>query len=187
MQRQAAVGVAQADGGEIILLPADVGLQAAQESLRNALPVVADGEGHVPLFLIARDADGNVLLMLGQAVIDGVLHQGLEQSPGGSSGIRVVLNLIPYTEAVMQTRAQTAEMPGMFNCATSTMYEIMFADGMILDLTGQPFLSNVQESTLAAYEGRNWHLPYSLSYYGLYVRTDISRSRALPIPQPGMS
>ena len=58
----------------------------------------------------------------------------------------------------------------------------MFADGMILDLTGQPFLSNVQESTLAAYEGRNRRLPYSLSYYGLYVRTDIFDAQGLAYP-----
>ena len=96
----------------------------------------------------------------------------------------MVLNQIPDTETVMQTRAQTNEMPDMFSCATSTMYEIMFADGMILDLTGQPFLSNVQESTLAlaAYEGRNWRLPYSLSYYGLYVRTDIFEEQGLAYP-----
>ena len=99
-------------------------------------------------------------------------------------GIRVVLNQIPDTETVMQTRAQTNEMPDMFSCTTSTMYEIMFADGMIMDLTGQPFLSNVQESTLAlaAYEGRNWRLPYSLSYYGLYVRTDIFEEQGLAYP-----
>ncbi|MGN0763304.1 MAG: ABC transporter substrate-binding protein, partial [Aristaeellaceae bacterium] len=111
-----------------------------------------------------------------QAVIDAFNAQ--------NPGIRVVLNQIPDTETVMQTRAQTNEMPDMFSCATSTMYEIMFADGMILDLTGQPFLSNVQESTLAlaAYEGRNWRLPYSLSYYGLYVRTDIFEEQGLAYP-----
>ena len=111
-----------------------------------------------------------------QAVIDAFNAQ--------NPGIRVVLNQIPDTETVMQTRAQTNEMPDMFSCATSTMYEIMFADGMIMDLTGQPFLSNVQESTLvlAAYEGRNWRLPYSLSYYGLYVRTDIFEEQGLSYP-----
>ena len=48
-------------------------------------------------------------------------------------------------------------MPDMVSCATSTLYEIMFADGVIRDLTCHPFLSNVLESTLAlsAYEGRN--------------------------------
>ena len=111
-----------------------------------------------------------------QAVIDAFNAQ--------NPGIRVVLNQIPDTETVMQTRAQTNEMPDMFSCTTSTMYEIMFADGMIMDLTGQPFLSNVQESTLAlaAYEGRNWRLPYSLSYYGLYVRTDIFEEQGLAYP-----
>lgn len=75
-------------------------------------------------------------------------------------------------------------MPDMVSCATSTLYEIMSADGMILHQTGQPFLSNVLESTLAlaAYESRNWRLPYSLSYYGLYVRTDIFAEQGLEFP-----
>ena len=96
----------------------------------------------------------------------------------------MVLNQIPDTETVMQTRAQTNEMPDMVSCATSTLYEIMSADDLILHLTGQPFLSNVLESTLApaAYEGRNWRLPYSLSYYGLYVRTDIFAEQGLEFP-----
>lgn len=129
----------------------------------------------VELELVFHKPEASAIAGL-QAVIDAFNAQ--------NPGIRVVLNQIPDTETVMQTRAQTNEMPDMFSCATSTMYEIMFADGMILDLTGQPFLSNVQESTLAlaAYEGRNWRLPYSLSYYGLYVRTDIFEEQGLAYP-----
>ncbi|MDY4138748.1 MAG: extracellular solute-binding protein [Eubacteriales bacterium] len=129
----------------------------------------------VELELVFHKPEASAIAGL-QAVIDAFNAQ--------NPGIRVVLNQIPDTETVMQTRAQTNEMPDMFSCATSTMYEIMFADGMILDLTGQPFLSNVQESTLAlaAYEGRNWRLPYSLSYYGLYVRTGIFEEQGLAYP-----
>ena len=129
----------------------------------------------VELELVFHKPEASAIAGL-QAVIDAFNAQ--------NPGIRVVLNQIPDTETVMQTRAQTNEMPDMFSCATSTMYEIMFADGMIMDLTGQPFLSNVQESTLAlaAYEGRNWRLPYSLSYYGLYVRTDIFEEQGLAYP-----
>lgn len=38
-----------------------------------------------------------------------------------SPGIHVVLNQIPDTETVMQTRAQTIEMPDMISCTTSTL------------------------------------------------------------------
>lgn len=99
-------------------------------------------------------------------------------------GIHVTLTPTPDFATVIQTRAQTNEMPDLFSCVTNNMYEIMFRDGLIMDLTGQPFLANVADETLAlsTYEGRNWRMPYSLSYYGLYVRTDIFEQQGLAFP-----
>lgn len=77
----------------------------------------------VELELVFHKPEASAIAGL-QAVIDAFNAQ--------NPGIRVVLNQIPDTETVMQTRAQTNEMPDMFSCATSTMYEIMFADGIIL-------------------------------------------------------
>ena len=99
-------------------------------------------------------------------------------------GIHVTLTPTPDFATVIQTRAQTNEMPDLFSCVTNNMYEIMFRDGLIMDLTGQPFLANVADETLAlsTYESRNWRMPYSLSYYGLYVRTDIFEQQGLAFP-----
>lgn len=98
--------------------------------------------------------------------------------------VRVVLNQVPEAATVVQTRAQTNEMPDMFACVTNNTFELMFEDGLIMDLSGQPFLANVQESTLelSAYQGKYWRLPYSLSAYGLYVRTDIFEEQNLELP-----
>lgn len=99
-------------------------------------------------------------------------------------GIHVTLTPTPDFATVIQTRAQTNEMPDLFSCVTNNMYEIMFRDGLIMDLTGKPFLANVEDETLAlsTYEGKNWRMPYSLSYYGLYVRTDIFEQQGLSFP-----
>ena len=50
-------------------------------------------------------------------------------------GIKVNMIQVPDTNTVLQTRAQLNEMPDMFTCTTSNMYELMFDDGIIMDLT----------------------------------------------------
>ena len=91
---------------------------------------------------------------------------------------------VPDTATVLQSRAQLNEMPDMFGCTTGNMFELMFEDGIIMDLTGQKFLSSVEPSSLemSTYNGKNWRLPYSLSCYGLYVRTDIFEEQGLALP-----
>ena len=99
-------------------------------------------------------------------------------------GIKVNFVQVPDTATVLQSRAQLNEMPDMFGCTTGNMFELMFEDGIIMDLTGQEFLSSAEPSSLemSTYNGKNWRLPYSLSCYGLYVRTDIFEEQGLALP-----
>ena len=117
------------------------------------------------------------------AAIDG-MQAVIDQFNAENPGIHVTMTQVPDAGTVLQTRAQTNEMPDLFSCVTSTMYEIMFEDGIIMDLTGQPFLSNVEDETLklSEYDGKNWRMPYSLSCYGLYIRTDIFEEQGLAWP-----
>ena len=99
-------------------------------------------------------------------------------------GIKVNFVQVPDSATVLQSRAQLNEMPDMFGCTTGNMFELMFEDGIIMDLTGQEFLSSVEPASLemSTYNGKNWRLPYSLSCYGLYVRTDIFEEQGLALP-----
>ena len=99
-------------------------------------------------------------------------------------GIKVNFVQVPDTATVLQSRAQLNEMPDMFGCTTGNMFELMFEDGIIMDLTGQEFLSSVEPSSLemSTYTGQNWRLPDSLSCCGLYVRTDIFEEQGLALP-----
>lgn len=98
--------------------------------------------------------------------------------------IKVTQTTTADFETVLTTRAQTNEMPDIFSCSTNNTYEVMFEEGLIMDLTGQSFLNNVAEDTLAlsAYKDKNWRLPYALSAYGLFIRTDIFEEQNIPIP-----
>ena len=98
-------------------------------------------------------------------------------------GIHVEMNTAGDTNS-MVARSQQDDLPDIFACQTSATFEKMFEAGQLMDLTGQDFLNNIVEGTLAlsTYEGKNWRLPYSLSCYGLYVRTDIFEQQGLALP-----
>lgn len=112
--------------------------------------------------------------------MDALIKKFMEEYPY----ITVTQTTTPDFATVITTRAQTNEMPDVFSCTTNTSYELMFQDGLILDLTGQEFLKNVEAETVALSEldGRNWRLPYSLSIYGLYVKTEDFEKNNIPVP-----
>lgn len=108
----------------------------------------------------------------------------IEQFHTEHPNIKITHTPSPDFTTVLTTRAQTNEMPDIFSLTTNNTYEIMFEDGLIMDLTGQEFLNNVESETLelSKYDGRDWRLPYSLSAYGIYVRTDIFEEYGIEIP-----
>lgn len=144
-------------------------------TLMLSMCVLAQAENVVELEYVIHKSEAAAINGM-QAVID----EFNAQNPG----IHVTMTQVPDAGTVLQTRAQTNEMPDLFSCVTSTMYEIMFEDGIIMDLTGQPFLENVADETLklSEYDGKNWRMPYSLSCYGLYIRTDIFEEQGLAWP-----
>ena len=100
-------------------------------------------------------------------------------------GIKVNFVQVPDTATVLQSRAQLNEMPDMFGCTTGNMFELMFEDGIIMDIVPDNEIpGSVEPSSLemSTYNGKNWRLPYSLSCYGLYVRTDIFEEQGLALP-----
>lgn len=112
--------------------------------------------------------------------VDTLIEKFNKENPN----IKVIHTPSPDFTTVLTTRAQTNEMPDVFSLTTNNTYEMMFRDGLIMDLTGQEFLNNVKEETLelSKFEGKNWRLPYSLSAYGIYVRTDIFKEYGIEIP-----
>ena len=108
----------------------------------------------------------------------------IDQFNAENPGIKVNFVQIPDAATVLQTRATQNDLPDMFGCTTSTTYELMFESGLIMDLTGKEFLNNIAPSTLAlsGYQGKIYRMPYSLSCYGLYVRTDIFEQQGIELP-----
>lgn len=99
--------------------------------------------------------------------------------------IKITLTSVADAGTVLLTRVASDEMPDILNVfPAENKYKVMFDDELIVELTEQPFLSNVADSMLemAAYNGKHYALPMTLSSYGIYYRTDIFETLGLKEP-----
>lgn len=99
--------------------------------------------------------------------------------------IKITLTSVADSGTVLLTRVASDEMPDILNVfPAENKYKVMFDDELIVELTDQPFLSNVADSMLemAAYNGKHYALPMTLSSYGIYYRTDIFETLGLKEP-----
>lgn len=99
--------------------------------------------------------------------------------------IKITLTSVADARTVLSTRIATNEMPDILNVfPAEDSFKVMFDDGLMVDLTGQPFMSNVSDTMLnmAAYNGKQYALPMTLSSYGIYYRTDIFEKLGLKEP-----
>lgn len=90
--------------------------------------------------------------------------------------IKINYSVPPDSKTVLITRIATNEMPDILNSfPAEDFYKNFFDEGLLLDLTNEPFINNVSDSmlSLSAYNGKQFALPMTLSAYGIYYRTDI--------------
>lgn len=114
-------------------------------------------------------------------VMEEIIQLFMNENPG----VTITQTSTQDARTVLQTRISTNDIPDILNTfPAEEMYKIMFEEDMILELTGQEFLNNVNENTLAmsAYNGKNYALPMTLSSYGIYYRTDIFEQNNLSKP-----
>lgn len=100
--------------------------------------------------------------------------------------IKITLTSVADSGTVLLTRIASNEMPDLLNVfPAEERYKSMFRDGLIAELTDQPFMANVSDTMLemAAYEGKQYALPMTLSSYGIYYRTDIFEEVGVAEPQ----
>lgn len=99
--------------------------------------------------------------------------------------IKVTLTSVSDSATVLLTRIASNEMPDTLNVfPAEDKYKDMFDDGLIVELTDEAFMANVAPTMLemAAYNGKQYALPMTLSTYGIYYRTDIFEELGLAEP-----
>lgn len=105
-------------------------------------------------------------------VMDEIIEDFMAENPN----IKITQTSVADAGTVLLTRIATNDMPDILNTyPAEEKYKTMFDDGLILEITDQPFMSNISDAMLemAAHNGKHYSLPMTLSTYGIYYRTDI--------------
>ena len=100
-------------------------------------------------------------------------------------GIKVKLTYAADGETVLKTRISNQQVPDLMSVYPAEMtYRRLLDEGYIVDMTNEPFMSNVEQSMLdlAAYNGKQIGLPYTLSMYGIHYNVDIFNELGLEVP-----
>ncbi|MDR2185379.1 MAG: extracellular solute-binding protein [Treponema sp.] len=114
-------------------------------------------------------------------VMDTIIARFNRENPG----IEVTQTSVADSGTVLLTRISTNAMPDLLQSfPAEDKYKVMFDDGLMTELTDQPFMKNVQQAMLdmAAYRGKQYALPMTLSSYGIYYRTDIFEKYGIKEP-----
>ncbi|MEG0854141.1 MAG: extracellular solute-binding protein [Angelakisella sp.] len=115
-------------------------------------------------------------------VLEDIISDFSKENPN----IKVTLTSVADPGTVLLTRISTDDMPDMLHVyPAEEKYKVMFEDGLMVDMTNEPFMTNVADSMLkmAAYNGKQYALPMTLSSYGIYYRTDLFEKFSIPEPK----
>lgn len=113
-----------------------------------------------------------------QAIID----KFNEENPD----IVIEMNTVPDAGTVLTSRISSGDIPVIFSdYPTQTQFKQKVANGYVQDLSGQEFLSNVNESSLEMTkqeDGGYYALPYSRNYLGVYYNQQMFEDNGLEVP-----
>lgn len=172
------VGCGGGDSGSSAPAPAADNNAAAPAADNNAAAPAADNN--------AAGGDAvEVEFYLLKPECETVMNELIDKFNAANPGIKVYQTAVADAGTVLQTRLSTDEMPDTLNTyPAEDKYKSMFDDDRMVELTDQPFMSNVQDTMLemSAYNGKQYALPMTLSSYGIYYRTDIFEEKGIKEP-----
>lgn len=140
---------------------------SAQES-----EAASGDEIHLEFFNVKREVTG---------IYDELIKKFEEENPG----IKVEQINVPDATTVLQTRMSTNDMPDILShWATDPVFKEMVNNDMLVDLSGQDFLSNVKDGMMETveYDGKAYCLPISMNAAGVIYNTDIFAENNIEIP-----
>lgn len=98
----------------------------------------------------------------------------------------IEMNTVPEAPATLTSRFAANDIPPIFNdYPTQLQFHEKVENGFILDLTGQEFLNNVDESAIEMCrqpDGKDYALPYLRNFMGVYYNIDLFEQYDVEIP-----
>lgn len=101
-------------------------------------------------------------------------------------GVEIEMNTVPDAVKALTSRFASNDIPPIFNdYPTQLQFKQKVSNDYIMELTGQDFLTRVEDSALALCkqpDGGDYALPYLRNFMGVYYSIDIFEANGIEIP-----
>lgn len=117
----------------------------------------------------------------GEVAYNKIIKKFEEENPG-----IVIKQTAPSdAETVFFTRVSTGDIPDIMSVyPCEPAYQAIMDEGVVVDLTGEDFLSRASDSALeySKYNGKLYCMPFALSSYGFFCNLDMFEDAGLDLP-----
>ncbi|TBL78651.1 extracellular solute-binding protein [Paenibacillus thalictri] len=114
--------------------------------------------------------------------VNGLIKDFQSKNPN----ITVEQNNVPNPENIWMMRVSTDDAPPIFtHYPHNPVFQQMAKDGRVVDMTGTPFMANVQPAIadVSKINGKNYAVPIAVATLGVHYNVDIFNKLGLKIPQ----
>jgi len=98
--------------------------------------------------------------------------------------IKIKQNIVPDAFNVLDMRMASGDAPDLFNYGVNQSFRSFVDNDLLVDLTGEPYMSNIQPQALAIteYQGKQYGLPAVYNTYAVYYNKRIFHELGIEIP-----
>lgn len=99
--------------------------------------------------------------------------------------IKIKQNIVPDAFNVLDMRMASGDAPDLFNYGLNQSFRSYVDNDLVVDLTDEPFMANIQPQALqmTEYKGRQYGMPAVYNSYAVYYNKRIFSELGIKIPQ----
>ncbi|MDR2746141.1 MAG: extracellular solute-binding protein [Treponema sp.] len=114
-------------------------------------------------------------------IVDKIIAEFTAQNPN----ITVEQNNVPDAASILKTRIAADDAPDVFSGWNNPDARLLIDEGYVKDLTNEPVMNRVEDQfkDFILYKGRQWAVPISINFVGVFYNKDYFEQNGLSIPR----
>jgi raffinose/stachyose/melibiose transport system substrate-binding protein len=143
-----------------------------REGGESASRSVSDGKIKIEFFQQKRET---------VEIVDKIIAEFMAQNPN----ITVEQNNVPDAASILKTRIAANDAPDVFSGWNNADARLLIDEGYVKDLTNDPVMDRVEDQfkKFCVYKGKQWAVPISINFVGVFYNKDYFEKNNLSIPQ----
>lgn len=113
-----------------------------------------------------------------------IINKIIKEFEKTNPDITIEQNNIPDAGTVLKSRVASGDIPDIFSHWFNPDSRLLIDEGYVRDLTDEPFMKKIQQQYLdyTKYKDKNWMVPVSINFVGVFYNKDIFEKYNIQIP-----